>query len=115
MTYGTTAAAKKILRITDSTNDTEIGECVAEASVLTDEMLRPYGVTVPLTTVPTIIDNAVSLWGAGVFRWRRSPSEGEKFIVEAKKQIKEYAEANHASGSFTGTGGLSDIDEEDDS
>lgn len=107
MTYSTVAQVKEILGITDSADDTELTSCVADADSRIDEWLRPH-ITVPLSSTPTEIAKISALLAAGVFRNRRSPNEGDKFIAQAEKRLLRYIGSNYLTGKFTGSGGLRD-------
>lgn len=109
MAYSVIADVKEILGITDTADDTELTNCIADGDSQIDEFLRSY-TAVPLSSTPTEIGKISALFAAGVFRTRRSPEEGEKFIKRAAERVHGYIRSNYKTGTggFTGTGGIQD-------
>lgn len=107
MAYSDKADVKEILGITDTADDTEITNCITDGDSQIDEVLRTY-TTIPLSSTPTEIAKISALLAAGIFRNRRSPDEGDKFIRRAEKRLERYVDSNYKTGIFTGSGGLQD-------
>mgnify|MGYP005849581261 CR=1 FL=1 len=99
MPYSTASKVKTVLQITESTWDTEIGECITSADALIDAFLKSEGLTVPVPT-PQIITDASAHFAAWLFRRRRDPAGAEAFWIEANKFLQAYIDAESERVSF---------------
>ena len=92
MVYSAPADVKTILQITESTWDTEIGDCITSADALIDSLLKYEGLTVP-ASIPQNIKDASKHFAAWLFRRRRDPAGAEAFWIEADKFLQAYINA----------------------
>jgi acyl-coenzyme A synthetase/AMP-(fatty) acid ligase len=97
--YCTAADVKAVLEITESTWDTEIGNCITSGDGIIDSLLKRQGLTVPISTPQNIID-ASAHFAAWLFRRRRDPAGAEAFWSEANRFIDAYIGAE--SGPYVG-------------
>jgi len=89
MTYYSTdlVRIKQLLEIAAATWDTELGADLAAAYEEINSQLKPVGVVTPMTSVPSIIQEAEAYLAASKFRGRRS---GTSNLENAKAFQAEY-------------------------
>jgi len=89
--YSTLNDVKEVLRIdtTDTTNDTELTNCIASADALIDNLAKYDGFTVPFSPVPAAIANASKHFASWFFRMRGSPPAEAKTLWDLGMKFYE--------------------------
>ena len=101
MAYSTLEEVKALLRITDTTHDTEITTAISDADAKIDNKLQNYETVFPLTPIPSAINKASKYLAAGLYL-KLNPvtdatlKQAELFEKVGLEFLSEYIEKYHA-------------------
>jgi hypothetical protein len=95
--YCTVANVKVVLRIESAvtTEDDELMDCIRDAAVKVDNILRAAGLAVP-SEVPDAVGIAAKNFAAWLYRRRRDPVGSQVFYDDAKEALQDYVNAERA-------------------
>jgi len=97
---------KQLLEIAAATWDTELGADLAAAYEEINSQLKPVGVVTPMTSVPSIIQEAEAYLAASKFRGRRSGTSSQEtakaFQAEYQRLIMVFLEGEREVTSTRG-------------
>jgi len=99
--YGTLLVTRALSSITagDTTFDVELTIFLLKAADFIDEKLKNYEATLPLVTVPSIIDTIAEFYAAGLYMQKNAESEKAHVYIEyAEKKLGEYVTSEYFSG-----------------
>lgn len=96
--YCASSDVKPVLHIdaAETSEDTEISDCISDASDKVDVLLQVQELTVP-ASVPTTIKRAAKFFAAWEYRRRRDPEAAQVFWYDAQEALKEYVDAQRAA------------------
>ena len=93
MAYGTLAAIKEILRISDTKSDTELTNCQASAYAQVNNILKFHGFTIPLSSPNQNLIDAENYWAAAFFREREDSTAAEKWYKRGQAFLQDFIQA----------------------
>jgi len=103
MAYGTRASVIEMLGLTGTRFNDKVDEYLDKASEYVDNELRPW-VSVPLSSVPALINQVTNDLAAGMYREDQLGSTGQQVLTDpAVKRAKE-ALASYIAGQYAGKG-----------
>lgn len=106
MAYSTKEEVKALLRIIDTSHDTEIDAAIGDADVRIDNMLKNH-TSVPVSPTPDSVNRASKFLAAGLFRRLNPTSKSEAAEAEiwertAMQFLNEYVLETYYSGKMRG-------------
>jgi hypothetical protein len=80
-----------LISLADSSKDSHLEHCIANANEIVTGLLKAQGLTVP-TAVPQIIANATKYFAAWDFQRQKGLKDAETFWLKADKLLIAYSE-----------------------